>query len=92
MHSKVTSVFSPTGEILEHIIVESPETGMCECELYTFTNDNIAKAICIKCKSKFKATERQLQGKRIFAFEKKISDQVVQQLECQIKNAKSIIG
>lgn len=88
MHLAHLNVLSPSGEILDNIIIESPDSGTCQCELYALTITNFNKIFCLKCQKRFQATNRKRSGKRIFVYDRPIQPQTYNQLQHQIVTAK----
>ncbi|MEI6040079.1 MAG: hypothetical protein WCP93_01880 [Candidatus Berkelbacteria bacterium] len=81
------SVLSPNGETLDNVLVESPDDKKCEHELYALTIAH-NKVFCLKCHSRFKATNRTQNGRRVFLYDSPIPQQIENQLQHQIVTAK----
>lgn len=88
MHLINLLVLSSIGEIFDNIIVESPDGKQnCQCELYALTT-SYNKVFCLKCHSRFKATNRTINGKRVFLYDSPIPNPIYNQLQDKIVTAK----
>ena len=88
------NILSPNGQRIDCIEVENHESLNCQCTLYALADGPVNKAFCLKCGSRFKATHRKKNGKRLFVFEKKASTQILNQLNFLIEqeNKKQPVG
>lgn len=88
------NILSPNGKRIDCVEVENHEALNCRCTLYVLVDGPVNKAFCLKCGSRFKATHKKKNGKRVFVFDQKASPQILNQLNLLIEqeNTKQPVG